>query len=716
MSNEDGSKPEADPLARLDRVNFVAEKPVRRIVGSGRLNPLPHAGTISSVLFIIVVLTGIYLTFFFEFGFEATPRAIEKLTDHPIQRLMRSLHRYASAALVVTVVIHAWRIFVAHRFNGPRRWAWLTGWAALVSVLAAGVTGYWMLWDQRAQLINEAIASTVGVSAVGSRVVTSVLTSDGSGWQVILLIWLGHVLVTVLIGYFLWRHLRRSNLPWLPPRLWTGLMLGSLVVVSIAFPAELLRAADPARIVESVPVDPFFLFLLPGFESFRGLVVFGAFVLVTGFFASLPWLLDRSKTKVVEIDEDACVGCELCVVDCPYKALRMEEVAGRSIAVLDADLCVACGICVGSCVFDAIELEGATVPKDLDAAGQSFVVACQRHGSVEVGDGKTLLSVRCVGVIAPTTIGRMVSDGASSVQIVGCPPGDCSYGVGNRLAEERLTGERRPRVANRFAPATTRDFVAPTALEEALTRPGTHLSADPSDIPSERRRWVRAGAVVLLSVLVVAVVTTWQFAVSRPDASVLIVVHHEPGAEVEGLEQTSGAPGTPTSVLVSIDGVETTHVVGDGGFASAVIEAPVEPGISRVVVSLIEGGDSNALVDDDVAIGQGQRLVVEISDATVADAETGRRVFESQVAGCDVCHSVTPGVELVGPNLSSVALLAAERVPGLDAAEYLLESIVDPDAYVVDGYPAGQMLSDYEERLSDDEIEALVQYLLTLDG
>ena len=291
MSPDQGDEhPKLDGLAR---VTFAVEAPVRRLVGSGRLNPLPHAGTISVVLFFIVVITGVYITLFFEFGFEASYRAVEKLTAHPIQRLMRSLHRYSSAALVLTTLVHAWRVFVAGRFNGPRRWPWMTGWVSLVIVWIAGVTGYWLLWDSRAQLINEATASTLDVFGFGTALVSAILTSDGTGWQVLLLIWLGHLLATAVIGYYLWRHLRRSTLPWLPPRLWTGLMVGALVVVSLAFPAELLDPADPSVLVEAVPMDPFVLFLLPGLARLPGLAVMVLFFGLTVFLAYLPWLLNR---------------------------------------------------------------------------------------------------------------------------------------------------------------------------------------------------------------------------------------------------------------------------------------------------------------------------------------------------------------------------------------------------------------------------------------
>lgn len=701
-------------LDRLARVSFAVESPVRRMVSSGRLNPLPHAGTISVVLFFIVVITGIYITLFFEFGFEASYTAVEKLTSHPIQRFMRSLHRYSSAALVVTTLVHAWRIFVAARFNGPRRWRWVTGWTALLIVLIAGVTGYWLLWDERAQLINETTASVVGVFNAGSAMVSAILTSDGSGWQVLLLIWFAHLLTTAAIGYFLWRHLRRSKLPWLPPRLWTGLMLGALIVVSLAFPAELLGPADPSVLVEEVPIDPFFLFLLPALTSLPGWIVVVTSVVITAGLVAVPWVLERREPEVVTIDPVACTGCRLCVIDCPYHALEMVDVEHGSIARVDEEACVACGICVGSCVFDAISLPGATIPADVDVEGRDVVVACERHKRLGRGS-EELITVRCAGVISPTAISGLVGRGANTVQVVGCPAGDCAFGVGNRLAEQRMTGVRRPRLPVRSAESTKRDFVAPTALAHALASPGTHLSADPDRIPPGRWRLAAAAVVVLASVLLVGLATTILVSVDRPESGVLVVVHHRPGSVISGEETASGSAGTDTQLVTRVgEGEPETRTIGTGGLASAVVELPAEAGETYVGVELLEGDDRTVIYDGTAQLERGRRLVLRIEDETDRTVEAGEDVFNSSTAGCAVCHSITSGEELVGPSLANVGALAETRVPRMTAEEYLRESILRPDAYVVDGYPEGQMLDIYEETLTEEEIDALVAYLLSL--
>ena len=57
---------------------------------------------------------------------------------------------------------------------------------------------------------------------------------------------------------------------------------------------------------------------------------------------------------VVEIDNDQCTGCQLCVETCPGKALEMS--GKQAVRMIEADLvpCVACGDCVAICQPGAI--------------------------------------------------------------------------------------------------------------------------------------------------------------------------------------------------------------------------------------------------------------------------------------------------------------------------------------------------------------------------
>jgi hypothetical protein len=62
--------------------------------------------------------------------------------------------------------------------------------------------------------------------------------------------------------------------------------------------------------------------------------------------------------------------------------------------------------------------------------------------------------------------------------------------------------------------------------------------------------------------------------------------------------------------------------------------------------------------------------------------------------------------------LDGIGIAAASRVPGLDARSYIEQSILEPGAYVVDGFPDGVMPPNLGDRLSDAELQALVDYLL----
>ncbi len=50
----------------------------------------------------------------------------------------------------------------------------------------------------------------------------------------------------------------------------------------------------------------------------------------------------------------------------------------------------------------------------------------------------------------------------------------------------------------------------------------------------------------------------------------------------------------------------------------------------------------------------------------------------------------------------------------MTAEEYLHQSIVDPNAFVVPGFPKGQMIQNFGKILTEEEINDLVAFLLTL--
>ena len=91
----------------------------------------------------------------------------------------------------------------------------------------------------------------------------------------------------------------------------------------------------------------------------------------------------------------------------------------------------------------------------------------------------------------------------------------------------------------------------------------------------------------------------------------------------------------------------------------------------------------------------------------------GEKVFVA--TGCQSCHTVT-GTPLVGPTLKGVFGHEVELEDGskvMADENYIRESILNPNAKVVKGFPKGVM-STYKGLLSDDEINSLVAYIKSL--
>lgn len=117
---------------------------------------------------------------------------------------------------------------------------------------------------------------------------------------------------------------------------------------------------------------------------------------------------------------------------------------------------------------------------------------------------------------------------------------------------------------------------------------------------------------------------------------------------------------------------------------------------------------------------------VEESVAAVGDPANGEALFmggKDAAPPCSSCHFVDQDIALVGPSLVGIAGRAAERVAGMSAEEYLRESILDPNAFLVPDtdinvFSAGGaslMFQQYADYLSEEEVNDLVAYLMSLE-
>jgi quinol-cytochrome oxidoreductase complex cytochrome b subunit len=106
-------------------------------------------GGISFFLFLVLVLTGAFLMFYYHPD-KANAYNDMKFLEHdvPFGIVMRNLHRWAAHLMVITVWLHMFRVFLTGAYKPPREFNWVVGVLLLVGTLLLSFTGYLLPDDQ----------------------------------------------------------------------------------------------------------------------------------------------------------------------------------------------------------------------------------------------------------------------------------------------------------------------------------------------------------------------------------------------------------------------------------------------------------------------------------------------------------------------------------------------------------------------------------------
>lgn len=106
-------------------------------------------GGITLTCFIVQVATGFALTFYYR------PTVVEAfssvqyiLTEVNFGWLIRSVHRWSATMMVLSMILHVFRVYLTGGFKKPRELTWVTGVLLSSVTLSFGVTGYSLPWDQ----------------------------------------------------------------------------------------------------------------------------------------------------------------------------------------------------------------------------------------------------------------------------------------------------------------------------------------------------------------------------------------------------------------------------------------------------------------------------------------------------------------------------------------------------------------------------------------
>lgn len=739
-------------LAFLENISLRFEQPLHWLINDPRFNPLYHTGTITIFLLLVILLTGLYLTMFYPFGFTLSYAAVANIESNFVGRIIRALHRYASDAAVIFALLHGWRTFFQDRFRGPRWLAWVTGVGMAVVTWAIGITGYWLIWDTRTQVLNQTLFNVLGDFKGGQIFIVDYMVGDaaGTGWVFMLLVITLHLGLSALVGLFLWWHLQRmSRAKWTPPPFWMAISMLVLLVAAIAFPVGVLPPINPLRLPDQTFIDLFYLFYLPTFLRGPQALFWSALVIVVGFLIALPWIMPRAKElKPVQVHLPSCDGCTLCERDCPYTAIKMipRTDGGRPKlqAEIDPNLCVSCGVCIGSCPENAISfgeisiepLWQSTLETVSKNKNKKVIFTCERHALMNMNalkEDELIIPLTCIAMANPSLAAKALEAGASEVQFIGCPPEDCANREGNVWMQERINGERLPKLKPEFKPSVHTAWMPPTEFKNAIKSAKESHPTAYNFIPATRHL-----RYIITLLVIMAVMTYAQIWLSdRPvnfftaeNALLSLQLTHHSGYPIRDLPtELEADPGLnhPTRVVVEVNGetkFDETYKVSDSRVNQGTRifkQITLPTGEHHIRVTMYDRPDpglSQILFDETVTLTKNQALDLNFRDVHYSSPENGRKLYFEEVSGintgCKVCHSLDKDVTIVGPSFYGLADRAANRIPGMSAEEYIRQSILEPDAYVVPDFPKGLMVQNFIEILTENQTDDLVAFLMTL--
>ena len=191
---------------------FLHIQPVRVSRQALRPTYTMGLGLISFFLFVILMVTGILLMFYYV---PSTTQAYDRMLDLrssvAFGIILRNMHRWAAHAMVAVVFLHMCRVFLTGAYKPPREFNWLIGVPLFILTLFSSFTGYLLPWDQLAFW-----AITVGTSIaayapfIGKSVKFLLLGDATVGQEALLRFYVLHVVVlptilTMFVAIHFWR-------------------------------------------------------------------------------------------------------------------------------------------------------------------------------------------------------------------------------------------------------------------------------------------------------------------------------------------------------------------------------------------------------------------------------------------------------------------------------------------------------------------------------
>ncbi|MFN0184860.1 MAG: cytochrome b N-terminal domain-containing protein [Aquabacterium sp.] len=352
-----------------------------------RLNPLYHLGAISFFLFWVVGATGVVLYAFFDTSVTGAWLSVQRITEGGFGsgRVLRTVHRHASDAMLVTMLLHLARCWAFDKLRGFRALSWLTGVGLLWLAYIAGANGYMLPWDELAQFVTQTsfewfdaipgFGGTLSRNFIGDAHVSDRLFS--------LLVFI-HIGVPLGMLLLIWVHVQRvPKAATQPPRGIALALLAMLLVLALLAPVASHAPAHLDRVPGLLRLDWFILPVLallgPWSAVQVGLLVGGA----TMVLALLPWLPPRRAGQGTQLTLHPGA---LRVAARPGETLLEAGLRGGALLPFD---CRAggCGLCVCTVLNGRVDhgpVQDSALTPAMRARGQALMCCAVALEDVEL--------------------------------------------------------------------------------------------------------------------------------------------------------------------------------------------------------------------------------------------------------------------------------------------------------------------------------------------
>ena len=301
-----------------DLVNFLGKK----YVPVHSHSVWYYFGGVSLFLFIIQVITGILLLFYYKASADLAFESIQYIMSKvEFGWLIRSIHGWAANLFILSVFIHMFSVYFEKAYRKPREITWVTGVIMFFIALGFGFSGYLLPWNELAFFATKVGSDIVSAVPIigeplkifmrGGSDVTGATLSRLFGFHVALF----PGIFTILLGIHLLlvqrqgmsepleseieQKTKMKRMPFFPNFMLRDLLLWLIVlnllaILAVFFPAELGSKADPfSSAPEGIKPEWYFMFMFQTLKYFPAHIwfiegeVFG--ILLFGI-AGILWL------------------------------------------------------------------------------------------------------------------------------------------------------------------------------------------------------------------------------------------------------------------------------------------------------------------------------------------------------------------------------------------------------------------------------------------